>query len=90
MVRALTDEQRSKAVIRTSKTGNNILTQAFSDNVVLDYAGVRVSTFSRAAQKKQLLDLVGLYANNLREGHAKVHLADVEKRLDKTCFAWDR
>jgi len=87
MVRALTDEQRSKAVLRTSKTGNNILTQAFSDNVVLDYAGVRVSTFS-PAQKKQLLELVGLYVNNLREGHARVHLADVEKHLADTYFAW--
>ena len=87
MVRALTDEQRSKAVLRTSKTGNNILTQAFSDNVVLDHAGVRVSTFS-AAQKKQLLELVGLYVNNLREGHARVHLADVEKHLADTYFAW--
>jgi hypothetical protein len=87
MVRALTAEQRSKAVLQTSKTGNNILTQAFSDNVVLDYAGVKVSTFS-AAQKKQLLELVGLYVNNLRDGHARVHLADVEKRLDDAYFAW--
>ena len=87
MVRALTPEQRSKAIVQTSKTANNILTQAFSDNVVLDYAGVRVSTFS-AAQKKQLLELVNLYVGNLREGHARVHLADVEKRLDDTYFAW--
>ena len=87
MVRALTDAQRSQAVLKTSKTGNNILTQAFSDNVVLDYAGVRVSTFS-AAQKTQLLELVGAYVNNLREGHARVHLADVEKRLNDTYFAW--
>ncbi len=87
MVRALTPAQRSQAILQTSKTGNNILTQAFSDNVVLDYAGVRVSSFS-AAQKKQLLDLIGLYAGNLRDGHARVHMADVEKRLDETFFAW--
>jgi hypothetical protein len=87
MVRALDAEQQKKAILQTTKTGNNILTQAFSDNVVLDHAGVRVSTFS-AAQKKQLLDLVGLYVNNLREGHARVHLADVEKQLADTYFAW--
>ena len=87
MVRALTPAQRSQAILQTSKTGNNILTQAFSDNVVLDYAGVRVSSFS-AAQKKMLLDLIGLYVGNLRDGHARVHLADVEKRLDETSFAW--
>ena len=87
MVRALDAEQQKKAILQTTKSGNNILTQAFSDNVVLDHAGVRVSTFS-AAQKKQFLELVGLYVNNLREGHARVHLADVEKHLADTHFAW--
>jgi hypothetical protein len=87
MIRALTPAQRGQAVLQTSKTGNNILTQAFSDNVVLDYAGVRVSTFS-AAQKQQLLDVIRLYVGNLRDGHARVHLSDVERRLDDTYFAW--
>jgi hypothetical protein len=87
MIRALTPEQRTQAIIQVSKRGNNILTQAFSDNVVLDYAGVRVSSFSDA-QKKQLLDLIGLYVANLREGHARVHMADVERRLNETYFAW--
>ena len=87
MVRALTPAQRSQAILQTSKTGNNILSQAFSDNVVLDYAGVRVSSFS-PAQKKQLLDLIGLYVGNLRDGHARVHMSDVERHLDGTFFAW--
>jgi hypothetical protein len=87
MIRALTPAQRAQAIVQTSKTGNNILAQAFSDNVVLDYAGVRVSSFS-SAQKKQLLDLIGLYTGNLREGHARVHLSDVERHLDDTYFAW--
>ena len=87
MIRALTPAQRAQAVLQTAKTGNNILAQAFSDNLVLDYAGVRVSTFT-AAQKKQLLDLVGLYVGNLREGHARVHLSEVERHLDATAFAW--
>ena len=87
MIRALTAEQRSQAVVQTAKTGNNILAQAFSDNVVLDYAGARVSTFT-PAQKKQLLDLIGLYVGNLREGHARVHMSEVERHLDSTYFAW--
>jgi hypothetical protein len=87
LIRALTPAQRSQAVLQTSKTGNNILTQAFSDNVVLDYAGVQVSGFSEA-QKKQLLELIGLYVGNLREGHARVHLSEVERHLDNTYFAW--
>jgi hypothetical protein len=87
MVRALTDQQRARAILATPKTGNNILTQAFSDNVVLDHAGVPVSSFT-AAQKQQLLDLIRLYVGNLRDEHARVHLADVEARLDDTYFAW--
>ncbi len=87
MIRALTPEQQKQAIVQTSKTGNNILTQAFSDNVVLDYAGVRGSSLS-PAQKKQLLDLAGLYIGNLRDGHARVHLSDVERHLDATYFAW--
>jgi len=87
MIRAMTPAQRAQAVLQTSKRGNNILAQAFSDNVVLDFAGVKVSTFS-AAQKTQLLELIRLYVGNLREGHAKVHMADVEKHLDNTYFAW--
>jgi hypothetical protein len=87
MVRALTEQQRSRAILAAKKTGNDIKTQAFSDNVVLEYAGVPVSSFT-ASQKQQLLDLVGLYVGNLRDGHARVHLADVEARLDETYFAW--
>jgi hypothetical protein len=87
MIRALTPAQRGQAILQTSKTGNNILAQAFSDNLVLDYAGVRVSTFT-PPQKKQLLDLIGLYVGNLREGHARVHLSEVERHLDSTYFAW--
>jgi hypothetical protein len=87
MIRALSPALRGQAIIQTSKRGNNILAQAFSDNVVLDYAGVRVASFSEA-QKKQLLDLIGLYVGNLREGHARVHMSDVEKHLNETYFAW--
>ncbi|HEY7449171.1 MAG TPA: DUF3500 domain-containing protein [Vicinamibacterales bacterium] len=87
MIRALTPHQRSQAILQTSKRGNNILAQAFSDNIVLDYAGVRVSSFSDG-QKQQLLELISLYVGNVREGHARVHMSDVAKHLDNTYFAW--
>jgi hypothetical protein len=87
MVRSLTEQQRARAVLEPAKTRNNIRTQAFSDNVVLDYAGVPVASFT-ASQKQQLLDLVGLYVGNLRDEHARVHLADVAAQLDDTYFAW--
>src|SRR5258708_622873 len=64
MLKTLTDAQRKKAVLSFSKTGNNNLTEAFKDNVVLDYAGMRVSDLS-AAQRNQLVDLIAIYAGNM-------------------------
>lgn len=87
MVRSLTEQQRMRAIVKAAKTGNDIRTQAFSDNVVLAYEGVPVASFT-AAQRQQLLDLVELYVGNLREGHARVHLDEIAARLDETYFAW--
>ena len=87
MINALTDAQRAKAVLNFSKTGNNNLTEAWKDNVVLDYAGVRGSELT-APQQRQLLDLITLYVNNMAEGHARVRMEEVRAHLDRTHFAW--
>ena len=87
LIRALDDSQRRAAILDVNKTANNILAQAFSDNVVLDYAGVRAETFSEP-QRKQLLDLVGLYVGNMRDGHARVRMSEVAARIEDTYFAW--
>lgn len=87
MINTLTGEQRAKAILESSKTGNNIMTQAFSDNVVLDYAGIRVSEFT-PAQKQQLLRLAGIYVGNMRENHQGIRMAEIEQHLDDTWFAW--
>jgi hypothetical protein len=86
-INALTDAQRAKAIIQVSKTGNNNLTEAFKDNAVLDYAGVRASEMT-AKQKDQLLALAELYVSNMDDGHAKLKMEDVRKRIDDTYFAW--
>ncbi len=87
MLLALTEEQRKKAVLNFSKTANNNLTEAFKDNVVLDYAGVRAADFS-SKQKQQLENLIALYAGNMDDGHARVKMDEVKRRLDETWFAW--
>ncbi|HEX9723258.1 MAG TPA: DUF3500 domain-containing protein [Vicinamibacteria bacterium] len=87
MLLSLTEAQRNEAILETSKPGNNNLGEAFKDNIVLEYAGVRVSSFSDP-QKKQLLGLIDLYVDNLREGHARVRTEEVEAHLDETYFAW--
>jgi hypothetical protein len=87
MINALDEPQRKQAIIQVSKDGNNNLTEAFKDNVVLDYAGVKASELS-AAQRAQLAGLIQLFVDNMKEGHAKVRMAEVESRLDETHFAW--
>jgi Protein of unknown function (DUF3500) len=87
MLEALDPAQRAAAVLEVSKTGNNNLTEAWRDNVVLNYAGVPARTFS-AQQKTQLLNLIQLFVSNQKEGHAKVRMAEVAAHMDSTWFAW--
>jgi hypothetical protein len=86
-LRSLSDTQRRKAVLEVSKTGNNNLTEAFKDNVVLDYAGIPAGELT-AAQRDQLLGLVRLFVGNMNEGQAKVKMEEVRAHLDRTWFAW--
>ncbi|MBM3724350.1 MAG: DUF3500 domain-containing protein [Acidobacteria bacterium] len=84
---SLSAEQRGKAVIDGSKTRNNNIGEAFRDNVVLDWAGVRANDLS-AKQKADLEKLIAMYVSNMDDGHAKVKMAEVRKHLDETRFAW--
>lgn len=86
-VQSLTPDQRTQAVIKTSKTGNDNLTEAWKDNVVLDYAGIAGKDLT-PAQRRQLTYLIELYTSNIDEGHARVKLAEVSEHLDRTYFAW--
>ena len=86
-VQSLTAQQQATAIIQSDKTRNNNLTEAFKDNVVLDYAGIPGSELN-AEQRSQLIDLIGLYVSNLKEGHARVRMEEVEAHLDRTHFAW--
>lgn len=85
--RSLDAAQRAKAVIAPAKTGNNNLTEAWKDNVVLAYAGLPATALT-PAQREALLGLAELYVANLADGHAAVKLAEVRAHLDRTHFAW--
>jgi Protein of unknown function (DUF3500) len=87
MLRALPDAQRQKAILNFSKTGNNNLTEAFKDNVVLDYAGLRAADLPDAARRR-LADLVHLYVSNMEVGHARVKMDEVTRHIENTYFAW--
>ena len=87
MVRALSDTQQQKAILNFSKTGNNNLGEAFKDNIVLEYAGVRANEFTDPVRRR-LRELVQLYAINMDEGHARLKMNEVDKHMDNTWFAW--
>jgi hypothetical protein len=87
MFSALTPEQQKLALIRAAKTGNNNLSEAFRDNLVLEYAGVPVRSMTDV-QKKQMLDLIRLFVENMKEGHARVRMEEVAAHLDDAYFAW--
>ena len=87
MVNALTEDQRKKAILTSSKTSNLNVGEAFKDNVVLDYKGIRGSELT-AKQKEQLLALAGLYISNMDAGHAKVKMSEIRQHLDSTWFSW--
>ena len=87
LMRSLDDGQKSQAVLETSKHGNNNVAEAFSDNIVLDYAGIRASKLS-ASQRDLLLAVVGEFVGNMSDGHANVKMDEVRNHLDDTYFAW--
>jgi hypothetical protein len=86
-MRSLSAEQQAAATIQTAKTANNALSQAFRDNLVLDYAGIPGSKLT-ASQKTALGNLIAEYVGNMADGHAKVKMDEVRARLDRTFFAW--
>jgi Protein of unknown function (DUF3500) len=87
MLRALPEQERQRAILSFSKTGNNNLTEAFKDNVNLDYAGLRTNELPASARQR-FRDLVHLYVSNMDDGHARVKMDEVDRHFDNTWFAW--
>jgi hypothetical protein len=78
---------RAKATVAAAKTGNNNRTEAFKDNVVMPYEGVKASELPPAAQGA-LADLIGLYVGIMDDGHAAVKMREVKAHLAETWFSW--
>jgi hypothetical protein len=87
MLKALPETQRKRAILEFSKTGNNNLTEAFKDNVVIDYAGLRTNELA-GLTRQRLRDLIYLYVSNMDEGHARVKMDEIDRHLDNTWFTW--
>ena len=86
-MQSLDAKLRAAATIEVEKPANNSLAQAFRDNLVLDYAGLRATDLN-AAQREQLMGVVAEFVNNMDEGHARVRMEEVRAHLDDTYFAW--
>ena len=86
-VRTLNAVQRAQAVLNDEKPSNEIVAQAFSDNVVVPYVGMRVEELD-AQQQRQLMGLIRLWIYNLDDDHAAVQMEQIEAHLDETRFAW--
>ena len=86
LMRALTAEQRGKALVSTDLP-REIFTAAFRDNFEMSYAGIRYDALS-SPQQTLLLDLIETYVGNIRPGHADLKMAEVKQHLRETYFAW--
>ena len=87
LMRSLSAEHRAEATISDFKQGRDIRAEANRDNLVLDYAGVRVSSLPED-QRARLVELIGLYVGRMNEGHANVRMTEVVAHLNDTWFAW--
>jgi hypothetical protein len=79
--------QQKQAALNVSKTGINNQTEAFRDNAVLDYAGVRATELT-ASCRQSLRDLIQSFVGISEDGHARVKMNEVDQHLDNTWFAW--
>jgi len=86
-MQSLDAAQREAATIEVAKTANNALAQAFRDNLVLDYAGIRATDLG-AQQRDGLLEVIAEYVGNMPAGHARVRMEEVRAHLDETYVAW--
>ena len=84
---SLGKEQQSKAIVRNRKNGFENLAEAYEDNLVLDYAGIEATQLNEV-QKSLLLDLIGEYVGNIKDGHAPLKMDEVKSHFDQTYFAW--
>jgi hypothetical protein len=85
--RAVAIPQSTEGVLQAQRMDGRIQTAAFRDNFLLPYAGIRAEQLS-PGQKKNLVELIGIYVGRMRDGHADVRLQEIAEHLDETHFVW--
>jgi len=84
---SLRPDQKQKAVLKLKKDGVNILAEAYKDNLIVPYAGLRASELD-LEQQSLLLQVIAAYADQFRPGQARIRMAEVKAHLNNTWFAW--
>ena len=87
LINDLSEAQRSRAILSSTKRGDDNLTEAWKDNVIRDYAGIPASELT-VIQRQQLLGLIALYIDKMDEGHARVRMDEVRAHMDHTWLSW--
>ncbi len=86
LVQSLDEGQRRKAV--TSPTmPPGLFSGAFSDNVVIDYEGIRYDQLGHE-QRETLVRLIRVYVDRLSPDIAQEKMREVEAHFDETYFSW--
>jgi hypothetical protein len=86
LMRSLSPAQQRTALIG-EQLPPDVFATAFRDNLILSPAGVAYPDLD-AGQRTRLGDLLDVYTGRIRDGHAAVTRAAVERHLPETRFAW--
>lgn len=87
LYRSLDSAQKKEATLWNHKDVDFNRSEAFRDNEIIATTGIAAKKLSKA-QQTALLDLIGEYINNIRDGQAKVKMEDVVQHLNETHFTW--
>jgi len=85
LMNGLTPEQRKRATLGVAMS--NLVLGPGEDGKTIAPEGVKASTFS-AAQRAQLLDLIGEWVTIIGDEASSAKMADARTGLDETYFAW--
>ncbi|QHV94333.1 DUF3500 domain-containing protein [Spirosoma endbachense] len=84
---SLSPQQKKKARLWHQKDYDFNWAEAFKDNEIIATTGISANDLSKP-QQAVLLDLVAEYVGNMKEGHARVKMAEVKAHLSETRFTW--
>jgi hypothetical protein len=86
-INTLNSDQQAKAIVDGTKASNNNRGELFQDNAIVPYQGLNLAELT-PAQSAQALELIRLYVDNIRPGHAELKLAEIVRHWSDTWFSW--